>query len=101
MSLVDTVKEKASDALETAKRAAHTQQLKLQLRKLESELESAHSAFGAAAFDLFEAGTLSSSSELGALASRVREARAAVEAKKAEIASTPEDDSNGAGEPSA
>jgi hypothetical protein len=101
MSLVDTVKEKASDALETAKGAAHTQQLKLQLRKLESELESAHSAFGAATFDLFEAGTLSSSSEVGALATRVREARATVDAKKAEIASTPEDDSNGAGEPSA
>ena len=41
MSLFDKVKEKASDALETGKEAAHTQQLKLQLRKLESEVESA------------------------------------------------------------
>ena len=101
MGQLDKVKEKASDALETVKGAAHTQQLKLQLRRLEGELESAHSAFGAAAFDLFEAGTLSASSELGALATRVREARTAVDAKKTEIASTPEDDSNGAGEPSA
>ena len=94
MGLVDKVKEKASDALEQGKEAAQTQQLKLQLRKLEGELESAHAAFGAAAFDLFEAGSLSASSDLGALASRVREARAAVEAKKAEIASAGEDDSS-------
>jgi hypothetical protein len=101
MGLLDKVKEKASDALETGKGAAHTQQLKLQLRKLEGELESAHAAFGAAAFDLFEAGTLSVSSDLAALATRVREARGAVEAKKAEIASAGEDDTNEAGEPSA
>jgi hypothetical protein len=101
MGLLDKVKEKASDALETGKGAAHTQQLKLQLRKLEGELESAHAAFGAAAFDLFEAGTLSAGSDLSALATRVREARAAIEAKKAEIASAGEDDSNEASEANA
>ena len=95
MTLVDTVKEKASDALGQAKGAAHTQQVKLQLRKLHGEVESASAAFGAAAFDLFEAGTLSASSDLGALAARVREARAAVEAKKAEIARAGDDDSSG------
>jgi hypothetical protein len=94
MGLFDKVKEKASDALEQGKGAAQTQQLKLQLRKLEGEVEAAGAAFGAAAFDLFEAGTLSSSSDLGALATRVREARAAVEAKKAEITSAGEDDSD-------
>jgi hypothetical protein len=94
MGLFDKVKEKASDALEQGKEAAQTQQLKLQLRKLEGELESAHAAFGAAAFDLYEAGSLSSGSDLGALAVRVREARAAVEAKKAEIASAGEDESS-------
>jgi hypothetical protein len=94
MGLFDKVKEKASDALEQGKEAAQTQQLKLQLRKLEGELESADAAFGAAAFDLYEAGSLSTSSDLGALAARVREARAAVEAKKAEIASAGENDSN-------
>ena len=92
MGLFDKVKEKASDALETGKGAAHTQQLKLQLRKLEGEVDEANAAFGAAAFDLLEAGTLSASSDLGAFASRVREARAAVEVKKAEITSAGEDD---------
>ena len=94
MGLFDKVKEKATDALEQGKEAAQTQQLKLQLRKLEGEVEAASAAFGAAAFDLFEAGTLSASSDLGALAARVREARAAVEAKKAEITSAGEDDSS-------
>ena len=96
MGLFDKVKEKASDALEQGKEAAQTQQLKLQLRKLEGEVEAASAAFGAAAFDLFEAGSLSASSDLGALASRVREARAAVEAKKAEITSAGDDDDDSA-----
>jgi hypothetical protein len=91
MGLFDKVKEKASDALEQGKEAAQTQQLKLQLRKLEGEVESSSAAFGAAAFDLFEAGTLSASSALGELATRVRDARAAVEAKKAEITSAGDD----------
>jgi hypothetical protein len=91
MGLFDKVKEKATDALETGKEAAHTQQLKLQLRKLESEVEEASAAFGAAAFDLLEAGTLSVTSDLSAFATRVREARAAVEAKKAEITSAGDD----------
>ena len=98
MGLFDKVKEKATDALETGKEAAHTQQLKLQLRKLESEVEEATAAFGAAAFDLLEAGTLSVTSDLSALATRVRDARAAVEAKKAEITSAGDDDADsGAG----
>ena len=92
MGLFDKVKEKATDALEQGKEAAHIQQLKLQLRKLEGEVESASAELGAAAFDLLEAGTLSASSDLGALATRVREARAAVEAKKAEITSAGNDD---------
>jgi hypothetical protein len=92
MGLFDKVKEKASDALEQGKEAAQGQQLKLQLRKLESEVEEASAEFGAAAFDLLEAGTLSATSDLGAFATRVREARAAVEAKKAEIASAGSDD---------
>ena len=92
MGLFDKVKEKASDALEQGKDAAHTQQLKLQLRKLEGEVEAASAELGASAFDLIEAGTLSASSGLDALATRVREARAAVEAKKAEITSAGDDD---------
>ena len=92
MSLFDKVKEKASDALEQGKEAAQTQQLKLQLRKLEGEVEEASAALGAAAFDLIEAGTLAAGGALDALAARVRDARAAVEAKKAEIASAGDDD---------
>lgn len=91
MGLFDKVKEKATDALESGKEAAQTQQLKLQLRKLEGEVEAASAAFGATAFDLFEAGTLSAGSDLGAVATRVRDARAAVEAKKAEITSAGDD----------
>ena len=94
MGLFDKVKEKASDALEQGKEAAQTQQLKLQLRKLEGEVEAAGAAFGAAAFDLIEAGTLTASGALDGLSARVREARAAVEAKKAEITSAGEDDSS-------
>jgi hypothetical protein len=94
MGLFDKVKEKASDALEQGKEAAQTQQLKLQLRKLEGEIEAASAALGAAAFDLLEAGTLSASHTLDALATRVREARAAVEAKKAEIKSAGDDSSD-------
>jgi hypothetical protein len=92
MGLFDKVKEKASDALEQGKDAAHTQQLKLQLRKLEGEVESASAELGAAAFDLIEAGTLAAGGGLDALTARVREARAAVEAKKAEITSAGDDD---------
>jgi hypothetical protein len=96
VSQLDKVKEKASDALESGKEVVQTQLLKLHLRKLEGEVDSASAAFGAAAFDLYEAGSLSSSSDLGALAARVRDARAAVEAKKSEIASAGADDGAGA-----
>jgi hypothetical protein len=96
MSQFDKVKEKATDALETGKDAVHTQLLKLSLRKLEGEVESASAAFGAAAFDLYEAGSLSATSDLGALAARVRDARAAVEAKKSEIVTSSENGSEAA-----
>jgi hypothetical protein len=92
VSQLDKVKEKASDALESGKEVVHSQLLKLHLRRLEGEVDSASAAFGASAFDLYEAGSLSSSSDLGALAARVRDARAAVEAKKSEIASAGADD---------
>jgi hypothetical protein len=96
MSQFDKVKEKASDALETGKDAVHTQLMKLNLRKLEGEVESASAAFGAAAFDLYEAGSLSATSDLGALAARVRDARAAVEAKRSEIVTAGENGSEAA-----
>lgn len=92
MNLFDKVKEKTSSALEQGKELAHTQQLKLHLRKLDSELDEANAAFGAAAYDEWEAGTLSMSSDLGGPATRVREARAAHEAKKDEITQAGGDD---------
>ena len=91
MGLFDKVKEKASDALESGKEAAQAQQLKLQLRKLEGEVETASAALGVAVFDQIEAAALAVSAELSALAGPVREARAAVEAKKAELASAGDD----------
>ena len=92
MGLFDKVKEKATDALEQGKGAAQAQQLKLQLRKLEGEVETASAALGAAAFDQIEAGTLAAGAGLDALASAVRDARAAVEAKKTELESAGGDD---------
>jgi hypothetical protein len=92
MGLFDKVKEKATDALESGKGAAHAQQLKLQLRKLEGEVETASAALGAAAYDQIEAGTLAAGGALDSLTAAVRDARAAVEAKKAEVASAGDDD---------
>jgi hypothetical protein len=99
MGFLDKVKEKASEALEQGKDVAQTQQLKLQLKKLESEEEEALAAFGNAAFTLWEAGSLSMSSDLGAAAQRIRDARAAIAAKKAEIGSDDKDGAPAAEEP--
>ena len=85
MGFLDKVKEKASDALETGKDVAQTQQLKLQLRKLEGEVEAAQRRVRRGRVRPDESGTLATSGDLGALAARVREARAAVDAKRAEI----------------
>ena len=59
MGFLDKVKEKTQEALVQAKDVAQTQQLKLQLKKLESEEEETLAAFGNAAFGLWEAGSLS------------------------------------------
>lgn len=92
MDQFDKVKEKTSSALEQGKELAHTLQLKLHLRKLDSEVADANAAFGAAAYEQWEAGTLSMSSDLGALATRVRDAKAAHQAKKDEITAAGGDD---------
>ncbi len=92
MDLLDKVKEKTTSALEQGKELAHTQQLKFHLRKLDSEVEEAEAAFGAVAFEQWEAGTLSMSSDLGTLAARVRDAKAAHSAKKEEITEAGGDD---------
>jgi hypothetical protein len=87
MSFLDKVKQKAGEALETGKEAVEGQQAKLQLRKLQSEEEEALAAFGNAAYTLWEQNSLSMSSDLGMAATRIRDARMAIEAKRAEVAS--------------
>jgi hypothetical protein len=95
MGFLDKVKEKAAVALEQGKDVAQQQQLKMQLKKLEGEEEQALAAFGNAAFGLWEAGSLSMSSDLGEAANRIKEVRAQITAKKAEIAEVGSDDDGG------
>ena len=91
MTFLDRVRNVASDALEQGKDAAQTQQLKLQLRKLQGEQRDAYAAFGEAAFEHYEAGTLSSETELDAAAQVVRDARLQIEAKQAELRAVDEE----------
>jgi hypothetical protein len=92
VGFLDKVKEKTAQALEQGKDVAQQQQLKLQLKKLEGEEEQALAAFGNAAYGLWEAGSLSMSSDLGEAANRIKEVRAQIAAKKAEIAEHGSDD---------
>jgi hypothetical protein len=92
VGFLDKVKEKAAVALEQGKDVAQHQQLKMQLKKLEGEEEQALAAFGNAAFGLWEAGSLSMSSDLGEAASRIKDVRSQIAAKKSEIAEVGSDD---------
>ena len=78
-------KELASDGLEKGQGLAKGQQLKLELKKLEGQLHDAFAAHGRKSFDAAEAGTLSADA-LAPEAQAVRDAKAAVDAKQAEIA---------------
>jgi hypothetical protein len=96
VSIFDKVKEMASESLEKGQELAKTQQLKLDLRKLQSNLDEAYAAFGRRAFDASEAG----SSDLSALASEaatIRDAKSAVAAKEAEIAAVGKEEEAAAG----
>jgi hypothetical protein len=99
MGFLDKVKEKAAVAIEQGKDVAQQQQLKMQLKKLEGEEEQALAAFGNAAFGLWEAGSLSMSSDLGDAANRIKEVRAQIAAKKTEIAEAHSDDDDKPAEP--
>jgi hypothetical protein len=101
MGFLDKVKEKAAVAIEQGKDVAQQQQLKMQLKKLEGEEEQALAAFGNAAFGLWEAGSLSMSSDLGEAANRIKDVRAQITAKKAEIAEAHSDDDDKPAEPAA
>jgi hypothetical protein len=83
-------KELASDGLEKGQELAKGQQLKLELKKLEAQLEDAFAAHGRKSFDASEAGTLSAD-HLAPEAQAIRDAKAAVDAKQAEIAALAED----------
>ncbi len=78
-------KELASDGLEKGQGLAKGQQLKLELKKLEGQLHDAFAAHGRKSYDAAEAGALSADT-LAPEAQAIRDAKAAVEAKKAEIA---------------
>ena len=77
-------KELASDGLEKGQQLAKSQQLKGELKKLEAALDEAHAAYGRKAFHHADAGTLSADA-LTSEGQAVRDAQAAVDAKKAEI----------------
>ena len=91
MGFLDKVKEKAQAGLEKGQEVAKEQQLKHEMKKLDSELDSAYGAYGRAAFALREAGTLSAA-DLEVEAQAIREAQAARDARQAEIAALGEDD---------
>jgi hypothetical protein len=81
---LDKGKELASDGLEKGQAVAKGQQLKLELKKLEGQLHDAFAAHGRKSFEAAEAGALSADA-LAPEAQAIRDAKAAVEAKQAEI----------------
>ena len=84
-------KELASDSLEKGQQLAKGQQLKGELKKLEAAVDDAHAAYGKKAFEHAEAGTLSADA-LSSEAQAVRDAKAAADAKRAEIEALAEAD---------
>lgn len=93
-------KELASDGLEKGQDLAKTQQLKLEIKKLEGQLAEAHAALGAKAFDHADAGTLSGDA-VATETQAVRDARAAVAAKQAEIDAVGDEEGEAEAEPAA
>jgi hypothetical protein len=81
---LEKTKELANDGLEKGQELAKTQQLKQELKKLEAQLDDAYAAHGRKAFEAAEAGALSADS-LHPEAQAIRDAKAATEAKQAEI----------------
>ena len=77
--------------LEKGQEVAKEQQLKHELKRLDSDLEEAYAALGRAAYALRTAGTLSAT-DLEAESAIVRDAEAAREAKLADIEAAGEDE---------
>ena len=84
MGFLDKVKSVAAEGLEKSQELAKTQQLKLELKKLENQLDEAFGTLGKAAFAASEAGGLSGESVAADLQA-IHDAKAAVAAKQAEI----------------
>jgi hypothetical protein len=85
VGFLDKVTKMASDGLEKGQEVAKTQQLKLEVRKLDGQLDESYAALGRKAFDASQAGTLSTESLTNEIQA-VRDAQAAIDAKQAEIA---------------
>jgi hypothetical protein len=85
VGFLDKVTKMASDGLEKGQEVAKTQQLKLEVRKLDGQLDEAYAALGRKAFEASEGGTLSTESLTNEIQA-VRDAQAAIDAKQAEIA---------------
>jgi hypothetical protein len=84
MGFLDRVKEMASEGLEKGQELAKTQQAKMELKKLEAQVDDAYAAYGRKAYQAAAAGTLSTAA-LTAETQAVKDAEAAVDAKKQEI----------------
>jgi hypothetical protein len=84
MGFLDRVKEKASEGIEKGQELAKTQQMKLELKKLEGQLDEAYTAYGRKAYQAASSGSLTADA-LTPEADAIREATATVEAKRAEL----------------
>ena len=91
MGFLDKVKEMASEGLEKGQELAKTQQLKLELKKLEGQLEEAYTALGKKASEHIDAGALSAEA-VSAETQAIQDAKAAITAKQAEIDAIGDDD---------
>ena len=84
MGFLDKVKSVAAEGLEKSQELAKTQQLKMELKKLEGQLEEAFTALGRKTHEAHAAGALSHDA-LTPEVQAIGDAKAAVDAKQAEI----------------
>jgi hypothetical protein len=85
VGFLDKVTKMASDGLEKGQEVAKGQQLKLEVRKLDAQLDEAYAALGRKAFESAGSGGLTSDALANEIQA-VRDAQAAIDAKQAEIA---------------
>ncbi len=95
---LEKTKELANDGLEKGQGLAKSQQLKNELKKLDAQLDDAYADYGRKAFEAAEAGALSADA-LSAEAQAIRDAKAGVDAKQAEIDALSTSDEEPAAEP--